>query len=87
MTDAAIPDDGDLRRLRWRCRRGMRELDQLLTRYLDQCWAVAPDAERRVFLQLLDCEDDRLWRWFLDRESPTDDALDALVQRIRTLPP
>lgn len=65
----------------------MRELDQLLTRYLDQCWAVASDAERRVFLQLLDCEDDRLWRWFLDRESPTDDALDALVQRIRTLPP
>lgn len=65
----------------------MRELDQLLTRYLDQCWAATSDAERRVFLRLLDCEDDRLWRWFTGRERPTDDALDALVQRIRTRPP
>lgn len=73
--------------LRWRCRRGMRELDQLLARYLDQRWAQAPDDERGVFLQLLDCEDDSLWRWFLDRERPPDAALHALVQRIRTLPP
>ncbi|MGI8561630.1 MAG: succinate dehydrogenase assembly factor 2 [Luteimonas sp.] len=65
----------------------MRELDQLLTRYVDQRWASVSEDERRVFLQLLDCEDNSLWRWFLDRERPTDAALDALVQRIRTLPP
>ncbi|WP_345295289.1 succinate dehydrogenase assembly factor 2 [Luteimonas vadosa] len=76
----------EVRRLRWRCRRGMRELDQLLTRYLDHHWPGASDTERGVFLQLLDCEDDRLWRWFTGREKPGDDALDALVQRIRTPP-
>ncbi len=65
----------------------MRELDQLLVRYLDQCWAQASEGERGDFLRLLDCEDDRLWRWFLDRERPPDAALDALVQRIRSLPP
>jgi antitoxin CptB len=65
----------------------MRELDQLLVRYLDQCWTAAYEDERGVFLRLLDCEDDRLWRWFLDRERPPDAALDALVQRIRCLPP
>jgi antitoxin CptB len=65
----------------------MRELDQLLARYLDQRWPQAPDDERGVFLRLLDCEDDRLWRWFTDRERPSDAALDALVKRIRSLPP
>jgi antitoxin CptB len=65
----------------------MRELDQLLVRYLDQCWTQASDGERGVFLRLLDCEDDRLWRWFLARERPPDAALDALVQRICSLPP
>ncbi|HZV23200.1 MAG TPA: succinate dehydrogenase assembly factor 2, partial [Luteimonas sp.] len=55
----------ELRRLRWRCRRGMRELDRLLERYLDLRWLQASEAERGVFLRLLDCEDDRLWRWFL----------------------
>ena len=75
------------RRLRWRCRRGMRELDQLLTRWLDRDWPTASESERGVFLRLLDCEDDRLWRWFLGHETPPDAALDALVQRLRTLPP
>ena len=80
-------DATELRRLRWRCRRGMRELDQLLTRWLDREWARASESERGVFLRLLDCEDDRLWRWFLGHETAPDVELDALIQRMRTLPP
>ena len=82
-----MSDDAELRRLRWRCRRGMRELDQLLTRWLDREWARASESERGVFLRLLDCEDDRLWRWFLGHEIAPDVELDALIQRMRTLPP
>lgn len=79
-------DNSEYKRLQWRCRRGMRELDLLLTRYLDREWTRDSDAERGVFLRLLDCEDDRLWRWFLDLEPAPDDALDSLVRRIRSLP-
>ena len=79
-------DAAELRRLRWRCRRGMRELDRLLERYLDRGWPTASGHERGVFLRLLDCEDDRLWRWFLGHETPPDADLDQLVQRIRDLP-
>ena len=79
--------DAELKRLRWRCRRGMRELDQLLTRWLDREWTAASDAQREVFLRLLDSEDDRLWRWFLGHETAPDAALDSLIQSIRTLPP
>lgn len=78
--------DDELRRLRWRCRRGMRELDILFTRYLEHGWIKDSDAEHGVFLRLLDCEDDRLWRWFLDLEPAPDAALDSLVRRIRSLP-
>jgi len=84
-----VDDDdaaAELRRLRWRCRRGMRELDQLLTRWLDREWAAASESARGDFLRLLDCEDDRLWRWFLGHETAPDAPLDLLVQRIRTLP-
>ena len=80
--DAAL-----LKQLRWRCRRGMRELDQLLVRWLDREWQSSSESDRAVFLRLLDCEDDRLWRWFLGHETAPDAALDSLVQRIRTLPP
>lgn len=80
-------EDAERKRLRWRCRRGMRELDTLLTRWLDQQWTAASESERGVFLRLLDCEDDRLWKWFLGKEQAPDDALDVLVRRIRSLPP
>jgi len=74
-------------RLRWRCRRGMRELDQLLERWLRQRWAASSDAERGVFLRLLDSEDDRLWAWFMGHEEPPDAGLAALIHTIGQLPP
>jgi antitoxin CptB len=79
--------DAELKRLRWRCRRGMRELDQLLTRWLDREWTAASDSQREVFLRLLDSEDDRLCRWFLGHETAPEAALDSLIHYIRTLPP
>ncbi len=80
-------DAAELRRLRWRCRRGMRELDQLLERWLDREWARSSEAQRGVFLQLLDVEDDKLWRWFMGHEEIADAGLAGIVQRIRELPP
>ena len=89
MTDAVLKGDADtaaLQRLRWRSRRGMRELDQLFGRYLDRLWSDASAAERATFERLLACEDDRLWRWFLGYETAEDPQLHALVERIRALP-
>ena len=64
----------------------MRELDQLMLRYLDRRWPGADDAERSVFLRLLDCEDDKLWQLFMGRERPADPELHALVEIIVQLP-
>lgn len=79
-------DELELKRLRWRCRRGMRELDQLLGRYLDRKWRQASQAERGVFLRLLETEDDKLWHWFMGYETATDAEIAQLVEHIRTLP-
>lgn|GEM_PF-266766 len=40
-------------RLRWACRRGMRELDVLLERYLQQHWSKASLGQREAFESLL----------------------------------
>ena len=57
------------RKLRWRCRRGMQELDVLMLRYLDQRYPAASEPERAVFLRLLDTEDDKLWHWMMGHEA------------------
>lgn len=80
-------DQRELARLRWRCRRGMRELDRLFERYLEREWGAAPSREREVLLILLDTEDDRLWHWFMGHDTAADAELQSLVERIRQLPP
>jgi len=68
----------DRARLRWRCRRGMKELDMLLERYLDQRFAIAPADEQTLFLQLLDCEDPDLWSWVIGSTQPPTKFNDVL---------
>jgi antitoxin CptB len=80
------PEQIELKRIRWRCRRGMRELDRLFDCYLDVRWAAACDEERGLFLRLLDCEDDKLWCWFMGYEECPDDTLVPLLERIGKLP-
>ena len=80
-------DPVELKKLKWRCRRGMRELDQLMERFLDRAFAVSSDDERALFLRLLDTEDDILWRWCMGRERPEDPALAGFVHRLLSLPP
>jgi antitoxin CptB len=79
--------DVEVKALRWRCRRGMRELDQLLERWLERCWPSSSDADKEVFRRLLATEDDKLWRAFLEHERLDDADLQQLVYRIADLPP
>lgn len=56
--------------LRWRCRRGMRELDVLVGRWLELFHAEASDELKLGFQALLDCEDDVIWDWMMGRADP-----------------
>lgn len=55
----------DMAKLRWQCRRGMKELDLLLERYITEIYPTADDTEKARFLELLKLEDDELLRVML----------------------
>lgn len=84
MTAAA---DCDMARLRWRCRRGMRELDVVLTRYLDRVWATASPTERDAFLQLVELQDPDLFGYLVGRATPAEESQRAIIACIRRLEP
>ncbi|MBI5450632.1 MAG: succinate dehydrogenase assembly factor 2 [Gammaproteobacteria bacterium] len=72
-----------LRRLQWKCRRGMRELDELLQGYLQQHGAgLTPDA-LQTFDQLLEYSDQQLLEILMGREVPERQGLADVVERIR----
>lgn len=78
-----MTDRGRDAELRWRLRRGMRELDLILGRFHESQYARLPDPVRRSFVELLDCEDDDLWAWLTGRAEPGRDDLADVVRRIR----
>jgi antitoxin CptB len=70
-------------RLRWRCRRGMRELDQLLGWWLDTRYAHADVATQTAFAALLEEQDPELWNWFSGRAAPPRADWRGIVDAIR----
>ena len=75
----------DAGRLRWRCRRGMKELDILLTRYLDERYGDAPAEEQQAFRQLLEAQDPLIYAYCLGQEHPPE-HLAGLIERIAAAP-
>ncbi len=78
---AAI-DSQELGRLRWRCRRGMKELDLLLTRYVEEQFRDAPAAHQTAFRELLEAPDTVIYDYCLGQARPPTPLLSALVERI-----
>ena len=72
-------------RLRWRCRRGMKELDVLLDRFAQQLLPLASQAECRVFAELLALPDPLLEGYLLRGEPAAEPHLAQAVGRIRAL--
>lgn len=72
-------------KLRWRCRRGMKELDLLMLGYLERHYPTAPAEERQAFAELLELQDPLLMSYMVGRETPADVVTARVVGVMRTL--
>lgn len=70
-------------RLRWAVRRGMLELDLILLPFLENVYPDLNEDEQGLFEQLLTCEDQDLFSWFLERVEPEEPNLQRIVAIIR----
>ena len=73
-------------RLKWRCRRGMRELDVLLMRYADRDYPQASGEHRAAFENLLTLQDPEILALLTERVVAEDPATRDVVQRLLTHP-
>jgi len=78
-----VSPDTERNRLRWRCRRGLLELDLLLESFLDREYDGLGDAERQAFAALLEVPDQTLLDWFSGREIPPNDEIGNVVRKVR----
>lgn len=76
--------DAAMSRLAWRCRRGMRELDVLMMRYLNRRYASASTDEQAAFHRLLDLPDPELAALCFGKLRPADVPTARVLEVIQT---
>jgi len=73
----------DAGKTRWKCRRGMLELDMLLEHFFDEHYHELTDSEKELFDHLLDEPDPLLYDWLLGHEVPDNPQHLMIVNKIR----
>jgi succinate dehydrogenase flavin-adding protein (antitoxin of CptAB toxin-antitoxin module) len=60
----------------------MRELDQLLVGYLEDCYATDDAADKAAFREILELADPELNAYLLQRQPPSSESIGRVIERI-----
>ncbi len=72
-------------RVRWRCRRGLLELDLILGRFMERHYDGLDEEDRAAFRELLERPDNDLLDWALGRSAPSESRYRRVVDLLRSL--
>jgi antitoxin CptB len=75
MTEDSIP----IGQLRWRCRRGTKELDRILGGFLEHEYLQSDPALQRAFVSLLEVQDPDIYDWLMGVKQPADEKFKNIV--------
>ena len=70
-------------RARWRCRRGMLELDIVLQRFIDNDYKKLSTQQLQQFERLLDLPDQDLWSLITGRQVTSDENLSTVLNLLQ----
>ncbi len=73
----------ELSRLRWLCRRGMKELDLLLEGYIEHSYLNATEADQQAFKSILQLPDPELNDLILGRTESSDKDIGRVIEILR----
>ena len=75
-------DSIELSKIRWRCRRGTKELDHLLLSYFENHYQDANESERASFEEMLSLQDNALIEMFADPQHIEDKKWQQIIIQI-----
>ena len=75
-------DSIELSKIRWRCRRGTKELDHLLLSYFEDHYQDANESGRASFEEMLSLQDNVLIEMFADPQHIQDKKMQQIIIQI-----
>ena len=82
MLSAEVLRDAEQRRLAWRCRRGMLELDIMLQRFVKERFNELSLQEVEAFDDLLDLPDNEFWDLIKSDKKQNNQALTNVLSKL-----
>ena len=73
----------DRNRVRWLCRRGMKELDLVINRFFESNYDSLTEQEQFEFKDFLNVEDPVIFSWIMGRTSPEKDSHAAIIDKLQ----
>lgn len=73
----------DVTAIKWKCRRGMLELDIFLIPFCEKIYPTLNNEEKNIFTELLKENDVDLFEWLMNRRQSHHAQFNHLVQLIR----
>jgi|TARA_B110000116_G_scaffold62578_1_gene53629 antitoxin CptB len=72
----------ELSKIKWRCRRGTKELDFLLLSYFNERYLEADKEDKNAFLRLLELQDPLLIEFFAEPKKIQDPGIQSIILNI-----
>lgn len=72
----------NLQKLAWRCRRGTKELDVLMQKFLNEHYSNVTPALQHAFERMLDMQDPELYDLLVGRQKSPDENISQVIEHI-----
>lgn len=74
-----MSNDSHINKLKWRCRRGMLELDVILQDFIENTYqSISPELQVE-FERLIEVEDTELYAWLMGIEKPANNEFSEIL--------
>ncbi len=73
-----------MKKLHWKCRRGMKEMDILFEHYLYEHYENTDEPHQQAFEQMCDMQDPTIADYLFERSRPDDEAVNDIINIMRT---
>ena len=77
-----MKNDSHINKLKWRCHRGMLELDIILQGFLEKQYQSLTPELQADFERLLEIEDTELYAWLMGLEKPKSAEFDRILKEL-----